>query len=369
MDPQIGVSAYRIDLGIVHPDEHGRYLAGVECDGAMYHSSAFARERDKIRQGMLEKLGWTLFRIWSTDWWQNKAKALENIDRALRRHLQADRQHRAEQEKNKAETKTIDQKIQAQVDAMQAEIDDTPPAPREVLILPNPPDGRQKLHITDGEQRELDFEQENAEAGESPISDTDNIDKKIKKELKSLQDSLNDFPPAYREREIKFPPIPPTQAENRREVPDNMKFDTRGKVWWQPKGELGENECLMVLVPEGITIKSRDQYLTFLQQKIEALVQELMDDPIGMTGKETPVAAVQWILNETIPHQVIWQPNAGTPKEWAQWIMDSLEASDGWTIIKTVTHADSEYEKVKEQDISHDAPLEEVLYTLMAIAY
>ena len=217
---------------------------------------------------------------------------------------------------------------------------------------------------------ELKFVQrEEAESGESPISDTDNIDKKIKKELKSLQDSLNDFPPAYREREIKFPPIPPTQAENRREVPDNMKFDTRGMVWWQPKGELGENECLMVLVPEGITIKSRDQYLTFLQQKIEALVQEVMDDPIGMTGKETSVAAVQWILDKTIPHQVVWQPKCRDAKEWAQWILDSLEASDGWTIIKTVTHADSEYEKVKEQDISHDAPLEEVLYTLMAIAY
>ena len=48
--PQIGVSSFRIDLGVVHPDEPGVYLAGVECDGAMYHSSAFARERDKIRQ-------------------------------------------------------------------------------------------------------------------------------------------------------------------------------------------------------------------------------------------------------------------------------------------------------------------------------
>lgn len=66
--PQVGVSAYRIDLGIVHPDEPGVYVAGVECDGATYHSSAFARERDKIRQSVLEGLGWTLLRVWSTDW-------------------------------------------------------------------------------------------------------------------------------------------------------------------------------------------------------------------------------------------------------------------------------------------------------------
>lgn len=89
LHPQIGVSAYRIDIGIVHPDKPGIYLAGVECDGAMYHSSALARERDKIRQSMLEGLGWTLFRVWSTDWWTNKAKALDELDASLRRHLEA----------------------------------------------------------------------------------------------------------------------------------------------------------------------------------------------------------------------------------------------------------------------------------------
>lgn len=94
--PQVGVSAYRIDLGVVHPDIPGIYLAGVECDGAMYHSSAFARERDKIRQSVLEGLGWTLFRVWSTDWWTNKAKALEILCASLDEHLEADREKRAE---------------------------------------------------------------------------------------------------------------------------------------------------------------------------------------------------------------------------------------------------------------------------------
>lgn len=80
---QIGVSAYRIDLGVVHPDFPGKYLAGVECDGAMYHSSAFARERDKIRQSVLEGLGWTLFRVWSTDWWAHPTKAIDRLHRSL----------------------------------------------------------------------------------------------------------------------------------------------------------------------------------------------------------------------------------------------------------------------------------------------
>lgn len=88
---QIGVSAYRVDLGIVHPDFPGVYLAGVECDGAMYHSAAFARERDKIRQSVLEGLGWKLFRVWSTDWWTHSAKALDKLDQALSTCLEAAR--------------------------------------------------------------------------------------------------------------------------------------------------------------------------------------------------------------------------------------------------------------------------------------
>ena len=89
--PQVGVSSYRIDLGIVHPKAPGRYLAGIECDGAMYHSSAFARERDKIRQTVLESRGWKIFRVWSSDWWTNKEGAVKKLDGALREFLEESR--------------------------------------------------------------------------------------------------------------------------------------------------------------------------------------------------------------------------------------------------------------------------------------
>ncbi len=98
--PQVGVSRYRIDLGIVHPDLPGAYLAGVECDGANYHSSAFARERDRIRQRVLEGLGWTIFRVWSTDWWYDARAAAEKLDRELREHLERDRNKRAREQES-----------------------------------------------------------------------------------------------------------------------------------------------------------------------------------------------------------------------------------------------------------------------------
>jgi very-short-patch-repair endonuclease/DNA polymerase III delta prime subunit len=100
VQPQIGVSAYRIDLGIVHPDYPGRYLAGIECDGTMYHSSAFARERDKIRQAVLEGLGWKILRVWSTDWWTYRLKALDDLHQALTGLLETDRQMPVEESVN-----------------------------------------------------------------------------------------------------------------------------------------------------------------------------------------------------------------------------------------------------------------------------
>lgn len=71
VQPQVGCSGYRIDLGIVDPQRPGRYLLGIECDGASYHRAKTARDRDRLREQVLQGLGWTLHRIWSTDWWEN----------------------------------------------------------------------------------------------------------------------------------------------------------------------------------------------------------------------------------------------------------------------------------------------------------
>ncbi len=71
VDYQVGVSGYRIDLGVRHPDHPERYLAGIECDGATYHSSKSARDRDRLREEVLVNKGWDIVRVWSTDWFDN----------------------------------------------------------------------------------------------------------------------------------------------------------------------------------------------------------------------------------------------------------------------------------------------------------
>ncbi|WP_197452848.1 DUF3320 domain-containing protein [Rosistilla oblonga] len=91
VESQIGVSGFRVDLGIVHPDYPGAYLAGVECDGATYHRSAVARDRDKTRQLVLENLGWNIIRVWSTDWWYEKESATATLHEQLENLLESSR--------------------------------------------------------------------------------------------------------------------------------------------------------------------------------------------------------------------------------------------------------------------------------------
>ncbi|WP_078549263.1 DUF4011 domain-containing protein [Litchfieldia alkalitelluris] len=76
---QVGCSGYRIDLAVIDPDKPGKYLLGIECDGATYHSSKTARDRDRLRQGILESLGWRIYRIWSQDWVKRKKEIVNEI--------------------------------------------------------------------------------------------------------------------------------------------------------------------------------------------------------------------------------------------------------------------------------------------------
>ena len=94
------MSWFRVDLGVVHPEEPGRYLAGVEADVADLSpfgdrpltATTFARPRSK-------DLGWRILRVWSTDWWMDAAGALDRIDGQLRAALEeAARKSAVEQE-------------------------------------------------------------------------------------------------------------------------------------------------------------------------------------------------------------------------------------------------------------------------------
>ena len=79
--PQLGVAGYFIDLAVRNPGRRGEFLAAIECDGASYHSGVSVRDRDRIRQEILESLGWKgrIWRIWSADWFRNPKREIERL--------------------------------------------------------------------------------------------------------------------------------------------------------------------------------------------------------------------------------------------------------------------------------------------------
>ena len=110
VDKQVGSAGFKIDLAVRHPDQPGRYMLAVECDGATYHSGLWARERDRLRQEILENMGWRFHRIWSTDWFYRRGQATQKLKTALEAaKLEATPTPR------KAETKSTEPPAQSEV--------------------------------------------------------------------------------------------------------------------------------------------------------------------------------------------------------------------------------------------------------------
>lgn len=145
---QVGVAGFYIDLTVKDPDRPGRHLLGIECDGATYHSAKMARVRDRTRQAVLESLGWTIHRIWSTDWFRNPeeqlSQVLQSIERARLKSKAASHEvGEEEKEENQVaekesdtdgeekETQDAPQKAETEIERVEEEDDDMKPRPYE----------------------------------------------------------------------------------------------------------------------------------------------------------------------------------------------------------------------------------------------
>ncbi|HOW36292.1 MAG TPA: DUF3320 domain-containing protein [Candidatus Omnitrophota bacterium] len=126
---QVGCSEYRIDMAIVDVELPGKYVLGIECDGANYHSSITARDRDRLRQQVLEGLGWNIYRIWSTDWFKNKKKETERLIEAIRESQKGNSKKKLnkytsfEIKLNSASTETLSNKDRKLVDYQLTPVD------------------------------------------------------------------------------------------------------------------------------------------------------------------------------------------------------------------------------------------------------
>ncbi|CAN5752091.1 DUF3320 domain-containing protein [soil metagenome] len=84
VNTNIGCSGYRIDIGIVNKNKPSQYILGILCDGYNYQSAKTAKDREIIQQDVLKLLGWTLHKVWSTDWWENADRVIDYILEAIK---------------------------------------------------------------------------------------------------------------------------------------------------------------------------------------------------------------------------------------------------------------------------------------------
>ncbi len=118
VDKQIGCAGFRVDLAIVDEENPGKYILGITTDGKMYASSKVARDRDRLREQVLEGLGWKLYHLWSTDWYRNRdlgrKKLLEFIEKSIKETREEQRIAREKEEKRRIEAEKRAEELRKQ---------------------------------------------------------------------------------------------------------------------------------------------------------------------------------------------------------------------------------------------------------------
>jgi len=80
---KVGSAGFYLDLAVVDPENPGKYILGIECDGKVYASAKSATDRDRLRTQILELFGWNIYRVWSTDWYRNPERELKRLVAAI----------------------------------------------------------------------------------------------------------------------------------------------------------------------------------------------------------------------------------------------------------------------------------------------
>ena len=90
VESDIGTGKVRIDFALVDPENRDRYMLALECDGDPYYMARTARDRDRLRQQVLERMGWHFHRVWSTAWFRYPQGEITKIRAKLQKNGQAD---------------------------------------------------------------------------------------------------------------------------------------------------------------------------------------------------------------------------------------------------------------------------------------
>ena len=77
VERDVGMGSYKIDLAV--KNARGEYAVGIECDDNVLGTDVSTRERDVMRKKFLESRGWSIFRVWSSEWYADSDKVVNDI--------------------------------------------------------------------------------------------------------------------------------------------------------------------------------------------------------------------------------------------------------------------------------------------------
>ena len=311
IQPQVEFAGRWIDLVI----EGGQARLAVECDGDQWHGLDHY-EKDMDRQRQLERCGWEFFRVRESAFYANREFALAKLWSML-------------EERGIFPSSASGGSNAKKAKVMEREKASTKPP----FELTEPPNNRQKPRVDDGQGVFKFTQRRDTTASESSRSETEKDDSWNKK-----------------------------------------KYDMEGKVWWKPKGELGELDALWILVPDGVKIETQQQYLNYLGSRIQVLVDELAQDPEGYTGHKDVQRALESIVKRYVEDKIPYPTEISAhPTTWVETIMYYLEDSmEYFTLLGEATE-ERGYERVgktgkldkREQEMVERDDLAKVLVELM----
>ena len=90
VNTNIGCSEFRIDIGVVHPENKDKYAIGIMLDGINYASSGTSRDRNIVQESVMKSLGWYVSRIMVLDWFENPEKEKERIFNEITQVIKAE---------------------------------------------------------------------------------------------------------------------------------------------------------------------------------------------------------------------------------------------------------------------------------------
>lgn len=79
----IGCSEYKVDIGVVNPENENAYILGVMCHGRKHVDTTTARDRNILQPSVLKGLGWKISNVWILDWLDNPQKAIDKLKRDI----------------------------------------------------------------------------------------------------------------------------------------------------------------------------------------------------------------------------------------------------------------------------------------------